>query len=269
MAIITFCNRKGGTGKTTTAVHVAGGLAREGLDVLLVDLDPQAHATLWLGRGQVSGRTIVEFLGEEKGRYGADGCLVETGVQGLRLLPSDKRAAELEVTHGKRPGAAHMLRRALTHLEKEFHHIVIDTPPYIGLLMTMGLLASDTVFITTSLQFLAVEGLKEMLLLVDKVAERANPDLTFGGIIPVMFNGKLVSAAAHLKRLRDEFGPEFILPAIRQNVKLAEAAEAGALIFDFAPRSHGAQDYKKLLKTLILSLQAHPEKGARPKPAGE
>ncbi len=254
MAVITFCNRKGGTGKTTTSVHVAGGIARRGMKALLVDIDPQAHATLWLARERAGqgGGSIVDFLRiNEAESQRLDKVIVETSIEGLWLLPSDKGAAEMEVTYGKRSGAAHMLKNALSSEQDRFHYIIIDTPPYIGLLMTMGLLTADYAYITMPLQFLAIDGLKDMMLLVKKISQKANSGLSIGGIIPVMFNARLMSVNRHLNRLKEEFGQDFILPYIRQNVRLSEAAEAGRLVFDFAPQSHGARDYERLIDRII------------------
>jgi len=250
--IIAFCNRKGGSGKTTTAVHVAGGLCRMGQQVLLVDCDPQAHASLWLLGAKQPATNIMQVL---TGEVSLSDAIYDTMQKGLSILPSHNNLSEFEARYTRKKGAAFILKNSLDNVVEQFDYIIFDTPPYIGLMLVSVLTCCQSVFVTVPLQFLALDGLFEITNLVKRIGARANPMLSLEGIIPVMFDRRLKSSWLHLKELKAKFG-RTIYPEIRQNIKLAEAPARFSLVYDYAPGSNGAHDYIRLTKAIATSVGA-------------
>lgn len=252
--ILAFCNRKGGSGKTTTAVHVAGGLSLLGKRVLLIDCDPQAHASLWLLGKRTWDKGLLDCLYE---REVVSDCVFRTRQRNLFVMPASKGLSEFEATYSKRPGAAFLLKRCLATLPSKFDYIVFDTPPYVGLLLVSCLTATQYVFATVPLQFLALDGLFEITGLMKKIREKANKALELKGVIPVMLNRNLKSSWQVLQELKKECGKGKIFPAIRQNVRLSEAPSENKLIHEYAPKSNGAQDYWALTRAIEKELTSN------------
>ena len=252
MKFIAFCNRKGGSGKTTTAVHVAAGLSLLGRRVLLVDADPQGHATLWFYGNRDVGPGLYEILCNGNDTLAST---QKTETQRLYLLPSSRKLMDFEADFIKKPGAAHLLKKALSKCESNFEYIIFDTPPYLGLLMLSVLMASSRVFITLPLNVLALDGLNEMLGLIEQLNNKTRNGPKFQGIIPVMYNRHLKSQNLLLKKLKKHFGKGSLFPLIRQNIRLAEAPEVNKHIYSFAPGSNGAHDYWCLSKAINKMIQ--------------
>jgi len=248
---LAFSNQKGGSGKTTTAVHVAAGLAILGKKVLLIDCDPQAHATLWLVRDNERDKGLYEVLIDQ---VSVNESLSNTYVKGLSLLSASRKLSEFEVEYTKKPGAAHILKKRLSSCVSQFDCVVFDTPPYLGLLLVSVLMATRFVFVTLPLQVLAMEGLSELVGLIKKINYKANNGLELKGIIPVMFNKNLVSSRRLLKEIISLYGERLLYPFVRQNVKLSEAPGIRKLIYDYVPDSHGAVDYWNLVNAINLNL---------------
>ncbi len=257
--ILSFCNRKGGSGKTTTAVHVAGGLGLLGKKVLLVDCDPQAHASLWLLDQEKNSNGLLDCL---YGKVGVKEAISPTKSKGLYILSGNKGLSEFEAGFCREKGAAFLLKRCLKECHSHFDYIIFDTPPYIGLLLVSCLTACQYVYITVPLQFLALDGLFEIKRLMERIREKANPKLELKGIIPVMFNRNLKSSWQFLKEIKKAFGTDLLLPFIRQNVRLSEAPGEKALIYKYAPKSNGAIDYWALTRAIkkgLLEKQSNPD----------
>lgn len=246
---IVFANRKGGCGKTTTAVNVAHALVRRQRSVLLVDLDPQAHTTLSLG---ISPDTLkagaFDLL---SGKSGLEEIVIRTRIPGLTLIPSSRNLARLEME----PFIHCQTETSLAdHLEGKtgmFDYIIIDPPPAIGMLSTSALVAAREVYIPMLMHFLSMEGLAEMMRMIYTVNARWNPKLTLQGIIPTFFNRNTRIAKEICREISKNFGDDkLVLPGIRMNISLAEAPGSGLTIFDYAPRSTGASDYALLAKRI-------------------
>ncbi len=247
MQTIAFCNRKGGSGKTTTSVHVAAGLALMGHRVLLVDTDPQAHATLWLTLETGQNQGLYEVL---TGQVGACEAAAATAIKGLYLLSGNKKLADFEADNLKKAGAAHILRKAISPCHRDFEYVIFDTPPYLSLLMLSVIMTFPALFVTVPLQFLALEGLTQMARLTDEIGSRTGNMLKINGIIPVMFNRQLKSSHVILKKIKEQFGTDLLCPYIRQNIRLAEAPGNGSPVYICSPDSPGSQDYSSLTKAI-------------------
>jgi len=246
MRVIALANQKGGVGKTTSAISIGVGLCRLGKTALLVDLDPQAHATYSLGiEAHDLAKTVYELLkGEAK--------LAETLVDknGLKVLPSKLDLAGAEQELSGVPGREFLLREALDGL-KGFDFVLIDCPPSLGLLTLIALTAAQGVFVPMQTEFLALQGMSKLLETIEAVRQRLNKRLELSGIIGTRFDGRRVLNREVVEKLKGYFGDKLFKTLIRENIALAEAPAAGKTIYEYRPGSHGAEDYLSLCKEIL------------------
>lgn len=258
MRSIAIMNQKGGVGKTTTAVNVSAALAATGAKVCLIDLDPQAHASLHFGMEPQQEMTSVYdvFVDDVPLRE------VRREVQeNLWLVPShlDLAAAEFELAGVV--GREMILRDKLADDDMEFDYVFMDCPPSLGVLTLNALTAVDEVFIPLQPHFLALHGLSKLLQTIDLVARRLNNRLKISGIILCMYDGQ-TRLAAEVSEDVDAFfqeelgqatpwaGAKTFQTRIRKNIRLAEAPSFGKPIFNYAPTSNGAEDYEQLAREI-------------------
>lgn len=252
MRTITVMNQKGGVGKTTTSVNLAAGLANLGKRVCIVDLDPQAHASLHLGvEALEESPTVYEIFAGEK-TFADVRKMVNSH---LWVVPSnlDLAAAELELAD--RPKREMLLRDAVkTQAVSElFDYIIMDCPPSLGVLTINALTATDEVFIPLQPHFFALQGLSKLFETTALVRSRLNPGLQVSGIVLCLYESgtRLASDVKDdLNNFLESSGPEtpwsnakIFRNKIRRNIKLAEAPSFGQSIFDYSPSCPGAQDY--------------------------
>ncbi|MFM2153099.1 MAG: hypothetical protein RL199_1534 [Pseudomonadota bacterium] len=255
MRCIAFVNEKGGTCKTTLAVNLAAWLARQGRRVLLVDLDTQGHAGKSLGVDvRPLTRTVLDLL-LDPARPADDG-LVETGVKRLSLLPANKRLADYPVSVAADPDRASRLARVLTRLEDRFDDVVIDTPPSAGLLPTTALMAATHVVIPVATSYLALDGCAEVAATVQEVrASRGGDHPRIALVVPTLYR-KTRLADEVVAKLRQHFGEAASRTVVATSVHLDEAQSHGETIFEYAPRSKGAQMMTALGRELAVKLEA-------------
>jgi chromosome partitioning protein len=242
--VITIGNRKGGTGKTTTCVSLAAGLAHRGRRVLLVDLDPQAHATLCLGVREAPAGGGYALLAERKP---LEQLLVGTYLRTLRLLPGTRRLSEYERLYTPVKEARHRLREALAAAGSEYDFVIIDTPPTLGLLTVTALIASSELIVPMQAHFLALDGLAEMMRIVGTLRRLYGGDLAIRGIVPTFYQERARLSRAVMEEVRGFLGPRAILHPVRTSIPLAEAPSHGRTIFAHDPRCTGAMDYLALV----------------------
>ncbi len=240
---IAFMNRKGGVGKTTSAVNVAAALALKGKRVLLVDADSQAHATLSLGLRPSSPSLLDALVSPESAKP-------VKARENLWVFPASPRFSEYEMQAVRDPKNLMRLRRLLSGLNGSFEFVVIDLPPNVGVMTLSSLLAADEVVIPLAPHFLALKGLAETKALVDKVSSK-NPGLRITGILPTFFNPKLRHAKAVMEEIRRVFGSDILLPPVRNSVRLAEAPSFAKTIFEYDPSSGAAEDYMKVAEEIM------------------
>ncbi|MEO0651459.1 MAG: AAA family ATPase [Planctomycetota bacterium] len=277
MRRIAVLNQKGGVGKTTTTVNLGAALARAGRRVVLVDLDPQGNLSTHVGheieRGGASSYGVLT------GDDSFEAALRETGTPALRLVPTDidLSGAELELAAAERRETrladaidawdAEAMRRDGAHPAE---YILFDCPPSLGLLSLNALCAADEVFVALQTEFLALQGMTRLLEVVELVRDRLNPRLQVTGIVPCLYDNRLRLAREVLGELRQYFPRECFRRTIGTNVKLAEAPSYGRHIFDYAPDSSGARDYRELAEEVIGQERrgeaAEPEVELQPAP---
>jgi len=273
MRSLAIINQKGGVGKTTTAVHLAAGMARQGHRTLLVDLDPQSHASLHVG---------IQLEPGDPSVYGvlvhgdAIPDVAHTVAENLTLLPAniDLVGAELELRESER--REQRLAEAFAAVRDQFDVCVIDCPPSLGLLTVNALTAVNDLVIPLQAHFLALQGLGRLLETVTLVREGINPELRVTAITFSMFEKgtrlaqeilddvtQFVAAAEPGSAWRDAL---VCTTYVRRNIKLAECPSFGQTVFDYAPDSHGAEDYAAL--TREIAAQLFPAQSATaPQPA--
>lgn len=262
MRSIAIINQKGGVGKTTTAVNLSAALGATGQRVQLVDLDPQAHATLHLG---------IEPLREQKSIYdvlSGQATLAEArqaAGENLWVVGSHIDLAAAEVELAGVVGRELILRDALAADEEPFDYILVDCPPSLGVLTLNALCAVDEVFIPLQPHFLALHGLSKLLDTIDLVARRLNSRLKLSGVVLCMFESG-TRLAGEVCRDVDEFLTQTrgrrtpwaqartFQTRIRRNIRLAEAPSFGQSIFEYAPESNGAEDYVQLAREIVMQI---------------
>ncbi len=241
--VIVFANRKGGCGKTTTAVNVAHGLTAYGT-VLLVDMDAQAHVTSILTPASSPHRYSITQVLEQQ--VPLKQAIIKSDVARLSLVPSSRDLGAYELTAGGKEDSVMVLAEQLSANLNDYDYILIDPPPTLGVLMVTSLVAAREVYIPMPLHFLAMEGLAEMMQVIYRLNASYNPDLRLVGIIPTFFNKHTKTAKKISSEIETNFGRAVMMPGIRNNIKLAESPAFNQTIFDYSPRSNGAEDYRKL-----------------------
>lgn len=268
MRSIAVINQKGGVGKTTTAVNLSAALAREGKRVCVIDLDPQAHASLHLGLALAEGeRSIYDVLMGESSLAAVRRAVGEN----LWVVPAhlDLAAAEMELAG--EVGRELILRDQLladpATAGGEFDFLVLDCPPSLGVLTLNALTAVHEVFLPLQPHFLALHGLSKLLRTIDIVAKRLNPTLALTGVVLCMYDTGTRLAEEVSSDVREFFAAQGDRSAwasarsfqtrIRRNIRLAEAPSFGQSIFEYAPSSNGAEDYGQLAREVMgLPLEA-------------
>ncbi|MCG3128682.1 MAG: Sporulation initiation inhibitor protein Soj [Phycisphaerae bacterium] len=277
MRSIAVINQKGGVGKTTTSVNVAAALALAGQRVLLIDLDPQAHTTLHLGVEPADDdSTVYDVLIRAAPLTQARRTVREN----LALIPAHLDLVATEIELAERPGRELILRDALRTVRGEYDLAIVDCPPSLGLLTVNALAAADEVVIPLQPHFLGLQGLGKLLETVSMVRGVLAPTLRVSGVVLCMYESGTRLAQEVVEDIRrfiasaaptDPWSGACVFRScIRKNIKLAESPSFGQTIFDYAPQSHGAEDYRSLAAELLaLSSAAAPPKPGAPPPASE
>lgn len=259
MRSIAVINQKGGVGKTTTAVNLSSALAAAGKRVCLIDLDPQAHASLHLGISlEDSSQSVYSVLTEDTP---IESIRVEVAPN-LSVVPShiDLAAAEMELA--TEVGREIILRDKLEEDTGSYDYLILDCPPSLGVLTLNALTAATEVFLPLQPHFLALHGLSKLLKTIDLVGKRLNPGLKLTGIVFCMYDSGTKLAAEVSTDVKEFFTDQRVSNTvwkdavnfetmIRRNIRLAEAPSFGQSIFEYAKNSNGATDYEALSQEVL------------------
>ena len=264
MRSIAIMNQKGGVGKTTTAVNLSAALAAAGRRVCLIDLDPQAHASLHLGVSLRDGEpSIYDVLTGDKLLQDVRRSVGEN----LSLVPAHLDLAAAEVELAGEVGRELILRDKLAQDDAELDYLVIDCPPSLGVLTINALTMVREVFLPLQPHFLALHGLSKLLRTIEVVSKRLNPQLRLAGVLLCMYDANTRLAAevstdvsAYFNRDRTPgciwSEARTFETRIRRNIRLAEAPSFGQSIFQYAPSSHGSDDYRQLAGEVLAMAAA-------------
>ncbi len=245
--VVTVINQKGGVGKTTTVINIAAQLALRGHSVLVVDADSQGNCATGLGvdKSKVSATTRDLILNPES----AVNARHATAVEGLHLIVGDRTLVGLEQEMLRQLGRERRLTEALEPLLEHYDIVLIDTPPTLGLVPVNALVASDGILIPVQTEYFALEGLALLAGTIREVRALLNPRLGVDGVLLTMHAPTLLNQQV-ASEVREAFPELVVEPAIRRNIKLAEAPSHGIPIHLHDPTSAGGQDYQAMTSVL-------------------
>jgi chromosome partitioning protein len=250
MRTYAFVNQKGGVGKTTTAISLGAELGRRGIKVLIVDCDPQANATSCLGiePGSVTEGTYDALIG----RLPASDCVLHSPNLRLTLLPSSPALAGAQIELVGMAERESALQRALRPLGGHFDYVLIDCPPSLGLLTVNGLVAAISgVIIPVQCEYLALEGLSQLMQTLQRVRSSLFPALAVRGLLLTMYDSRTRLSKEVADELRGHFGDSVFKTVIPRSVRLAEAPSHGLPIASYAPNSPGGIAYREFTEEFL------------------
>jgi chromosome partitioning protein len=255
--VISLCNQKGGVGKTTTAISLAGALAELGRKVLVVDFDPQGALTAGLGASAHDGPTIYNLLVPERSTdpnfvpLTTRDVIHTTTIDNIHILPANIDLAAAEVQLVNEVAREHVLDDVLKPILGDYDVILIDCQPSLGLLTVNALTASQGVLIPLACEFFALRGVALLLDTIDKVKARLNPNLELDGILPTMYDPRTLHSVEVLDLVKQNRPKDVLQTIIRRTVKFPDSTVAASPITVFAPDHQAAESYRELARELI------------------
>lgn len=247
--IIAMCNQKGGVGKTTSSINIAGALSQYGRRVLIVDFDPQGAATVGLGiNANALDNTVYTALFDSY--VDVHDVIRHTATENIDVMPANIDLSAAEVQLVTEVGREQILAGVLRKVRNEYDVIIIDCQPSLGLLTVNALTAADGVIIPVAAEFFALRGVALLMQSIEKVQHRINPDLQVFGVLVTMFTRTLHSEEV-LQRIYEAFQGRVLHSVISRSIKLPDSTVAAVPITIFAPEHKTAKEYREVARELI------------------
>jgi chromosome partitioning protein len=247
--VIAIASQKGGVGKTTTAINLGACLAQESRRVLLIDVDAQGNATSGLGvNGNDQSTSIYEAL---IGQVELRQAVMPTALANMDLVPAGQRLSGAEVELVGMLARETRLKQCLALLRQEYDFVLIDGPPSLGLLTVNALAAADSVLVPLQCEYLALEGLTQLIAAIRLVQDHLNPGLRIEGVLLTMFDARLNLSQQVADEARKFFAERVYRTVIPRNVRLSEAPSFGKPIVLYDPHSSGAESYRELAREVM------------------
>jgi len=245
-----IANQKGGVGKTTTAVTLAGELSKRGKRILLIDLDPHGSMSAYFKLDPDTQEPSVYHLFQTPAMPLHD-VMVDTAVDGVKLIPSSTAIATLDRQLGAQEGKGLVIRKAIQSCNDDFDYCLIDCPPLLGILMVNALAAASKLLVPVQTEFLALKGLERMLHTLNMILRARKEPLDYL-IVPTMFDRRTRAAIDCLRQLRETYHDKIWRGVIPVDTQFREASRRGLPVSHVAASSRGAKAYLELLDTLTL-----------------
>ena len=258
--VIAIANQKGGVGKTTTAVNLGASLAASEQRTLIIDSDPQGNTTSALGFPKdPARRTLYQTLILDEP---IERIVINAKVDGLDLIPSDKNLVGASVELVGMDNREYRLREAIRSFKDKYAYVLIDCPPSLDLLTLNALAASDSVLVPIQCEYLALEGVSELLDTLMRLRRTINPSLAIEGILLTMYDDRTTLSKQVAADLRSFFGTQVFESIIPRNVRLAEAPSHGMPVLFYDIHSRGAESYMQLAKEVITNAKKRTGTGS-------
>ena len=258
--IIAIANQKGGVGKTTTAVNLGASLAAAEQRILIIDTDSQGNATSSLGLPKDPGRrTLYHALILDEP---FDRIVLQTQVEGLELIPSDRNLVGASVELVGMENREYRLKAILDAIRDRYQFIILDCPPALDLITLNALAASDSVLVPIQCEYLALEGVSELLDTLIRLRRTINPALAIEGILLTMYDDRTTLSRQVASDLRSFFGAQVFNTVIPRNVRLAEAPSHGKPVMFYDIHSKGAESYIQLAQEVMNNVAKRIGQGA-------
>ena len=261
--VMTIANQKGGVGKTTSAVNLAMALALHGLEVLLIDLDPQGNASTAMGvEHGVGTPSIYDVLLGSSSL--SDVAVAVEGAPSLHCVPATIDLAGADIELASQVAREHRLRKAVAEYEPGFDYILIDCPPALGLLTLNALVAGKEILIPIQCEYYALEGLAQLLNTVDLVKTQLNSELDVSTVLLTMYDSRTRLADQVADEVRQHFGDKVIASVIPRNVRVSEAPGYGQTVITYDAGSRGAVSYLEAARELAERGAVRPPQDEEP-----
>jgi len=255
--VIAVANQKGGVGKTTTVINLAGALGQAGNKLLVVDIDPQGNTTSGLGVNKREHTVSIYNL--LIGDAGTQQALVHTAFKNLDLIPSNISLAGAEMELVELPERSYRLRQALASIRDEYDYLLIDCPPSLGLITLNALSCANSLLVPIQCEYYALEGLSQLIATVRQVKRTLNPDIDIEGVLLTMFDTRLNLTLQVMAEVKKHFPDKVYKTVIPRNVRLSEAPSYGEPIQYYDSGSKGAQAYNNLAKEFLKAQRRQKE----------